>query len=346
MDAIRIPAWNLTDLLRDQIGRGGVFACAVTACLAAQVASAQLLPPVVDDWTRGGFTNVEGWTAASNNTGRLTLISGTPLADFGATGTSYANSTYFRGNTYETSAGEKTLIGHELYLERDSPAEVTFCVYESVNTNGPFVRIDAVTVYAPPGAGFVGSGQRGVPLRSGKFYAIGAAVNESSTYQRLTGPSLPYDCGELTCHKGIALDSVPDDTVSSFSTYANPYRQRLRIAGGYDSVPSKLTTTQASTASTYLRGNIFAATNSTWLLGHGIYVAGAGTDKTLSLFVYESNTRTGVYTRVDLQSVAVPAATTNNYVSTPTQIPLTAGRYYLLGGQCSASARATGQCNT
>jgi len=301
--------------------------------MAASTATAQLTIPVVDDWARGGLTDVEGWSSASNNAGRVALTPG-DLNNALDHASSFINNsgTFFRGNIYEAAAGA-TLIGHELYLQRAAPTEITFCVYESEsgNTNGPFARVDAVTVYAPAGTGFVASGRRGLPLRVGRFYAIGAAVTEAASYQQ---PSLspPLDCGRLTYVKGAALSDLPGLTVGSFTTYNYPYRQRVSTAGLYKEVPFKGTATSPTTTAN-MRGNIIAPTNNVWLLGHGLHVARSAA-KTVNLFVYENTTRTGVYTRVDLQSVTVPAAT--NYVSASTLIPLTAGRYYLLGGQCDA----------
>ncbi len=308
--------------------------CAAAVCMSAQMVCAQLLPPVADDWARGGLTVVEGWTFASNNAGRVSFTGGESLDPFGASGSAYGTSSFFRGNTYKATGGFSTLLGHEFYLTRSIPVQIAFCVYESAATNGPFALIDQVTVYAPSGSGFISSGQRGVPLRSGKFYAIGAAITETATYQRLTALSLPIECGNLTCVKGVGADSLPADTVTSFTTYSSPHRQRLRLAGGYDEVPDKFTSTSDSSATGYMKGNLYTATSNTWLLGHGLYVPRSAT-KTINLFVYESAIRTGTYTRVDLQSVTAPAAT--NFVSASTQIPLTAGHFYLIGGHCSAS---------
>lgn len=315
-----------------RLGLWWVRYCLTAASAFALTARAQLLPPVVDDWARGGLTDVEGWTAASNNAGRVTLPPGDMIDAFDQSSSFLNNGgTFFRGNIYKADV-VATLLGHELYLSRATPAEITFCVYESPNTNGPFVRVDAATVYAPAGAGFVGSGQRGVPLNIGRFYAIGAAVTEAASYQQPHSPSLPFDCGDLTCVKGAALDSLPTDAVTSFTAYNYFYRQRLSVASLYDEVPHKGTSTSPVNTS-HMRGNLLAPTNNVWLLGHGLHVARAA-EKTVNLFVYESATRTGTYTRVNLQSVTVPAST--NYVSVSTQLPLTAGRYYLLGGQCAS----------
>jgi hypothetical protein len=307
--------------------------CAATVFVTAQTAGAQLLPPVVDDWARGGLTDVEGWTLNSNNAGRSTLTPGEALDRFDVYNSPINNTgTFFCGNTYVADVAA-TLLGHEFYLARATPAEVTFCVYESVNTNGPFACVDAVTAHVPAGAGFVSSGQRGVPLRIDKFYAIGVAVTEAASYQRPSADTLPVDCGALTCVKGVSLGVLPTNAVASFTTYGIPHRQRLRLADTYDYVPSKGTSTSPLSTS-FMRGNLLAPTNNAWLLGHGLHVART-TAKTLNLFVYESATRTGTYSRVDLQSVTVPAAT--NFVSATTQIPLTAGRFYLVGGQCASS---------
>ena len=290
-------------------------------------ADAGLLPPVSEDMALGGLSDLFCWTFASNNAGRLTLP-GALLDRFNQTGSEYANAgSYFRGNTYRADAS-CTLLGQEFYLARSAPAQITFRVYESASTNGPFIRIDAVTVYAPEGTGYVSSGQRGVPLTIGRFYAIGVAVEEASSYQRPM-VTLPYDNGDLTCIKGIWLESTPADTVASFNLYTTPCRQRLRLSTACASVPADGTLMLENTTGFHVRGNLYAPTQNTWLLGHGLYVP-RSTEKTLSLLVYESNTRTGTYARIDLQTVTVPAGT--NYVSVSTQIPLVAGRFYMVGG--------------
>lgn len=295
-----------------------------------------LVAPVSEDWVRGGQSSIEGWMFASNNCGRITINGGAMVDDFDVGGALIVNAgTYFRGNTYQADTNT-TLIGHEFYLSNSTPAAVTFLVYESIYTNGPFSRVDSATVYAPAGVGFLSSGRREVPLRRGFFYAVGVAVQEESAYQS-TSVSLPRDVGPLTALKGLQGQSIPGDNEVSFGAISTPYRQRLLVSSPSDSAPDANATVTSSVSSGYLRANLYAPSQTTWLLGHGFEV-GRTAAIDVNLFVYESTTRTGTFSRLDLQTVSTPAAT--NYVAVPTRVQLVAGRYYLIGAQWTNNAVA------
>ena len=300
--------------------------------------NAATVPPLIEDGSRGGLGTVASWSFASNNAGRITLP-GTVLDRFDQTGTPFFSSSFFRGNLYHADAA-CTLLGHEFYLERNTPVEVTFSVYEGATAAGPFIRVDEVTVLAPAGTGYVASGQRGVTLRAGYTYAVGAAVAESAYFQRPT-VTLPFDNGDLSCVNGLLFSGLPGATVSAFSTATNPYRQRLRLGGPSDVVPGGTTLMLLESVGMSMRGNLYAPSQNTWLLGHGLYVP-RGSDRTMRLFVYESAERTGTYARVDMQTVTVPAGT--NYIAVSTRIPMQAGRFYMIGawGTSYSCYRASG----
>lgn len=113
--------------------------------------NAATVPPLIEDGSRGGLGTVASWSFASNNAGRITLP-GTVLDRFDQTGTPFFSSAFFRGNLYHADAA-CTLLGHEFYLERNTPVEVTFSVYEGATSAGPFIRVDEATVLAPSGYG-------------------------------------------------------------------------------------------------------------------------------------------------------------------------------------------------
>ena len=151
-------------------GKKAGLGLALSVCIAgvwslSLAAHAALSPPLAEDGSRGGLGTITSWSFASNNAGRVTLP-GTVLDRFDQTGTPFFSSSFFRGNLYHADAA-CTLLGHEFYLERNTPVEVTFSVYEGATAAGPFIRVDEVTVLAPAGTGYVASGQRGVTLRAG-----------------------------------------------------------------------------------------------------------------------------------------------------------------------------------
>ncbi|HPO38549.1 MAG TPA: hypothetical protein PL176_11120, partial [Kiritimatiellia bacterium] len=156
-------------------GLGSALAiCIAGVCWLSLSAPAALSPPLAEDGSRGGLGTITSWSFASNNAGRITLP-GTVLDRFDQTGTPFFSTSFFRGNLYHADAA-CTLLGHEFYLERNTPVEVTFSVYEGATSAGPFIRVDEATVLAPSGYGYVASGQRGVTLRAGYTYAVGAAA--------------------------------------------------------------------------------------------------------------------------------------------------------------------------
>jgi hypothetical protein len=83
----------------------------------------------------------------------------------------------------------------DLYLRADlGGTRLTIAVYEAPARNMTFRRLTTVQVDVSPCVGWVGTGPLGIPLRAGRFYAIGFDPNQAvTTFVDSESNDLPID---------------------------------------------------------------------------------------------------------------------------------------------------------
>ena len=143
------------------------------------------VPPVAVDFESGSLNPI---ISLSSTEGRITVVGDSATEVIGGVPNGAFVPTYYnggnrmRGNYYQCDETVGlTQVG--MYLGRAQSTEVTFAVYESSTSGGTYSLVASNVITANVGTNIVESTQLNAVLQAGKFYMIGMAWNNSSTYR-------------------------------------------------------------------------------------------------------------------------------------------------------------------
>ena len=188
------------------------------------------VPPVAVDFDSGSLNPM---LLLSGTEGRITVVGDTANVETeligdqnNAAGGTGGNR--MRGNYYQCDE-TVALYKQSMHLDRSQQTAVTFVVYESSTSDGTYSLIASNVVSASTGTGLVQSGEINTLLRAGKYYMIGAAWDQSSTYRYYGTPHpVATSFGQTLSGYGSNVYPAPQTTSGSVTTYLYP--QQLVIS--------------------------------------------------------------------------------------------------------------------
>ena len=171
-----------------------IFITGFGALFATPAFSMARLPPVLEDFESG---SIDLLVPESSSEGRITVVGDTSIEaaesvpNGGFIATYYSGASRLRGNYYQCDETVGlTKIG--MYLGCSQSTEVTFAVYESGTSGGTYSLIASDVVTASIGTNIVESTSLNTVLEAGKFYMIGMAWNNSSSYRSGGAPKSSF----------------------------------------------------------------------------------------------------------------------------------------------------------